>query len=478
VATDDLVIDGAGDAGYALTRAQETDLPGALKLSFVDAYQTYGTGSVTARRALGSSSNVASVQVGAVLEPALAQTLALGLLQQAWAARETGQIKLPPAKIAIDPGDVLSLSIGGFTRAMRVKTIDTGLYRSLDLFGFDPALARGQGIMGAAYDRRSAPAKQTFGGAIVEFLNIPLLNADDPKPWAPRIAAFASPWAGVSIYRASGAGFQLIGQVSKASVIGELTAPLFSGPRSVWDRSNAVDLVLYDKAAQLLSFDESQTLSGAGALAVKNPANGQWEILQYVTATLTGPGTYRLTKLLRAQQGTEAGMADPVPAGSRVAVLDPTALGVLDMTIDQRGVTQTLRWGPSRYPGTDASYAQADLVFKGAGLRPWSPSQLAGVRQANGDVIFSWERRTRFAGDSWDTPGVPLNEESESNDLEILNGASAVRTISGLASPSFLYTSAMQTADFGSQQGSYTIHVSQLSAAYGRGQAATKTIGL
>lgn len=296
------------------------------------------TGSVTARRALGSSNRVASAQAAAVLEPALAQTLALALLQQAWAARETGAIKLAPSRIAIDPGDCLSLSIDGVTRLMRVKTIDTGVFRRLDLMGFDPTLSRGQGIAGAAYDRRSAPAKKTFGAAIVEFMDIPVLNVDDPKPWAPRIAAYASPWAGVSIYRTSGGGFQLIGQIAKPAVMGELTSPLYSGPRSVWDMGNTVSLRLYDTTQQMLSLTELQTLSGFGAVAVKNPAKDTWEILQYVNATLTGPGTYALTKLLRAQQGTEAGMADPVPAGARIVFLDASSLSVLDMTSDQRGV--------------------------------------------------------------------------------------------------------------------------------------------
>jgi hypothetical protein len=478
VSLDDFVIDTEGDVGYELTRAQETDLPGALKLSFVDAYAAYATSSATARRSIKTSERVASAQVAAVLESGMAQKLAQNLLQQSWAARETAQIKLPPSKLAIDPGDCLSLTIDGVTRSMRVKTVQTGLSRTLELFGFDPALARGQG--GSSGSPRSAPAAKTYGGAIVEFMDIPLLAADDPKPWAPRVAAYASPWSGMSIYRASGGGFQLIGQIARIAALGELTSPLYSGPRSVWDFGNAVYLRLYDPSVQMLSLTEQQTLSGLGALAVKNPANGEWELLQYVNATLTGPGAYTLNKLLRAQQGTEGAMGDPVPAGSRIVFLDASSLSVLDMSIDQRGVTQTLRYGPSVYANSDPSYAQADYVFNGVGLRPWSVSQISGRRAPpSSDVVFSWARRTRFGGDNWDSPPeVPLNEESESYDLEILNGATIVRAVSQLPSPSFAYSTAMQISDFGAPQDAYAIRVYQLSAAYGRGQVAQETVYL
>ncbi|TDX65144.1 putative tail protein [Methylosinus sp. sav-2] len=466
---DDLVLDGDGDVGYSLTRAQETDLPGSLKLSFVDAYANYATSSATARRSIGTSERIATAQVGVVLESNQAQKLAANLLQQQWAARETAQVKLPPSKLALDPGDCLSLAIDGVTRSLRVKSIETGLYRALDLYGFDPALARGQG--GSSGSPRSAPSAKTYGGVIVEFMDIPLLNSDDPKPWAPRIAAYASPWAGVSLYRSSGAGFALIGQIAKTAALGELTSPLYSGPRSIWDNANAVYLRLYDTSVQMLSLTELQTLSGLGAVAVKNPANGQWEILQFVNATLTGAGTYKLTKLLRAQQGTESGMADPVPAGARIVFLDASSLGVLDMTVDQRNVTQALRYGPSVYAITDASYAQSDFSFSGVGLRPYTPSHLSAAWQGSGDIALSWVRRTRFGGDSWEPIDAPLNEDAEAYQVDIANGTSIVRTMSAGA-PSAVYSAAQQTADFGAPIASLTWTVYQISTIFGRGTGA------
>jgi hypothetical protein len=52
-----------------------------------------------------------------------------------------------------------------------------------------------------------------------------------------------------------------------------------------------------------------------------------------------------------------------------------------------------------------------------------------------------------------------------------LNGATVVRTVSGLATPSFLYTAAMMTADFGGPVTSLRFRVYQIGA-LGRGAAA------
>ncbi len=162
--------------------------------------------------------------------------------------------------------------------------------------------------------------------------------------------------------------------------MGALTGPLYAGPVDRWDLGNTVSLRLFG-GAQLLSLTEAQVLGGAGSLAVKNAATGAWEVLQYQNATLVGVGAYNLTKLLRGQLGTEGAMANPTPTGARVVVLDINTLTPLDMTVDQRGLTQVLRYGPSLFGPSDATYTETDLAFPATGLRPFSVAQVAGSRQ-------------------------------------------------------------------------------------------------
>lgn len=470
---DALVMENETDVGYTLTRAQETDLPGAMQLSFVDAYADYATGTVSERKDIGSSNNVAQISTAAVLEPPRARSIAGSLLQQQWAGRETATIKLPPSKAAIDPSDVLTIAPDGVAMTMRVETIDISTFRSLALKGFDPSLAKVFPAVGEA--GRNKAARTTSGPPIVEILDIPMESGEDSSPYAPRVAAFGAPWTGVSVYRSSGGSNTLIASVSAPTPIGELAAPLYSGPRSVWDMGNALYVQFYG-ATTLLSASDTDVFAGANAVAVKNASNGEWEVIQFATATLVAANKYKLSKLLRGQLGTESGMADPIASAARVVLLDRSSLAYLSMTADQIGQSMTLKIGPAIYDPGDASYYDYNVTPRGVGLRPWSPSQLRATWQASGDILLTWLRRTRFGGDAWEPPDVPLNEDSEAYELEILNaaGTSTIRTITGLGAPAYLYPATMQTTDFGAPLTSIKFRVYQMSGQIGRGTAATK----
>ncbi len=472
-----LVVDGDTDPGYALTRAADTDLPGTLRLAFSDPFRAYASAGVEARKAIGNSQNVASVASPATLDRTYASDVAMSLLQQVWAARETGSIKLPPSLLRLDAGDALTLTLYGPALPFRIRSVATTTYRALDLVGFDPSLLR---VASTPEPQPTAPRPRALGAPVIEFMELPPVTGAEAEIWAPRVVAYASPWAGIDIYRGNGGGgFDLVTTLDSPSVLGELTSPLYAGPVDRWDYGNTVSVRFYGTAS-LASLSETQVLGGAGAIAVKNAAIAQWEVLQFQNAVLTGQGSYNLTKLLRGQLGTEGTMQNPAPAGSRVVFLDAGHLVPLDMSLDDRNLVQALRYGPSPYPVSDARYREIDLAFAGTGLRPFPVSQIEGRRVLPAaDVTFTWIRRTRFAGDSWDPDAVPLNEETEAYDLEILGaGGAVVRTVSALPSPTWVYTAAAQSADFGTAQHSYSLNLYQLSATIGRGQVATRTVYL
>jgi len=73
---------------------------------------------------------------------------------------------------------------------------------------------------------------------------------------------------------------------------------------------------------------------------------------------------------------------------------------------------------------------------------------------------------------------VPLAEDLESYDVQILDGATVKRTLT-VAVPSAVYTTAQQTADWGALLGpgqTLAIRIFQLSNRLGRGDPATVTL--
>jgi hypothetical protein len=101
-------------------------------------------------------------------------------------------------------------------------------------------------------------------------------------------------------------------------------------------------------------------------------------------------------------------------------------------------------------------------------LLPFAPTQLRWHRQAAGDIALSWIRRTRFGGVGWELTEVPLNEASEAYRLEILDETAPVRTVE-INTASYLYTTAQQSADFGSPPAEFTVRIAQKSASVGAG---------
>jgi hypothetical protein len=116
-----------------------------------------------------------------------------------------------------------------------------------------------------------------------------------------------------------------------------------------------------------------------------------------------------------------------------------------------------------------ASYSTQAHTFTGQGLKPLSPVHVRALR-TSGDIALSWIRRTRFGGDSWDVAEVPLGEDDERYEVDILDGDDVVRTLAS-TTPSATYAAAEQIDDFGAEQSIVHVSVHQMSAVYGRGSA-------
>jgi hypothetical protein len=185
--------------------------------------------------------------------------------------------------------------------------------------------------------------------------------------------------------------------------------------------------------------------------------------------------TYRLSRLLRGQAGSEYAIASPLPAGAPFVLLDEhlvdiaRGIGTLDRLSDLRIVAT----GRSH---DDASALAMSLVPQATALMPLSPVHLRAARDDEGNVAISWIRRTRKDGDAWSVE-VPLGENIETYEIDIMSGSNVKRTLS-VNAPAAIYAAADEATDFGGSQTSLTIRVFQLSGTVGRGHPAQSTFAL
>jgi hypothetical protein len=237
-----------------------------------------------------------------------------------------------------------------------------------------------------------------------------------------------------------------------ATITGLTQADFAPGSEVLWDDANP--LVVMVSGGSLSSASDLDVMNGANLCAVMN-STGTWEVLQFGTATLTGPATYTLTHLLRARYETEGAMnVGTLPAKSPFVFIGQASASN-DIWI--RGY---LNW----------------LIL------PVSPVDISAVANGNGDRVFSWVRRSRLPGlwqDDWSDQNfmAPLDEIDERYEVDILDALGApIRTLHAVGHPSATYPRTNQIEDFGAIQGAYTITVYQVDQILGRGQGRTATV--
>ncbi|MTW15178.1 hypothetical protein GJ689_03035 [Rhodoplanes serenus] len=466
---DDLVLPERG-APVRLVRAQETELPHAVSLGFTDGAADYRRAAVQSRRMVGGAARVLHADLAAVVERAEAERRAEIRLQDLWAGRERASFALPPSRLALMPGDVVALTVAGRRRLVEIGELVDGAARAVTARSIDPEVFA---LPLRPRPREAPPMPDPVGPAAVAVLDLPGLPADT-APVLARIAVVASPWPrAMAVWRSfDGETFERVAVIPAPALMGETLDPVPAGPTGRLDRRTAFRVRL--AGGMLAAVSDAALLGGANA-AVLQGADGRCEVIQFAAAELVDTRTWRLSRLLRGQAGTEHAVTASLPAGAGFVMLD-AAVTAVAQSIDLLGRPMTLRVAAADRHHGDPSAVTVDLTAQPTALRPLSPVHLRARRSVAG-VHLSWVRRTRRDGDSWEAAEVPLGEEREAYRIDILAGA-AVRRSLATDTPAVLYPAADEIADFGAPQASLTVRVAQLSATVGAGVPTTATLAV
>jgi hypothetical protein len=450
-------------APIEVIRAQETELPREVSIGYTELDGDYRRAAISSRRLVGGSARVSHADVPAVTYDAAAARRANIWLQDIWAGRERVSFALPPSGLRLGVGDVIGVTSNGRRRLHEiVDVIDTEVRainaRSIDPNIFEMALSPTR--------RRPVKIPASLGPVHAMALDLPVLPSpgETEQTALVQLAVFSDPWPGpVSVWSsADGSSFLRAGTALTRAVMGETTTDLPAGPVSRWDRRNSVSVRLY--GGTLASFTDLQVLAGRNAAAVQR-ADGAWEVLQFANAELTGDRTYTLSRLLRGQLGSEWAMGDPLPAGAPFVLLNQSLVPFARES-DLLGRTQSLRLIVSGRDTSDPATLSLEVAPQATALMPFAPVHLK-ARRGSAGVVFTWIRRTRRSGDSWSLE-VPLGEEREAYELDVMAGATVKRTLSS-TQPSILYPAADEIADFGAPQTSLSVVAGARRAGEARG---------
>lgn len=466
ITRDDLAL--ADDvSGFEVVRASQAEIAGRIRLTHIEAGNDFSTVTAEAMLPDAEFAQVADSELPLVLTRAEGRAMAERWLSEAVIARDSLRFALPPSRSDIGPGDVVLVHEDrGHPKRWRIDRIERAGGQVLDAVRVEP------GVYRAARASDDTVSLRPFTPAVPVwpvFLDLPLLRGDE-APYAPYLAATATPWPGqVSAWMSDQVqgGYRLNTQLARRGVIGRSETPLAAARAGVWDRGPALRVRL--KGGGLESVTEAGLLAGANLLAIGDGSPEGWELIQFAQATLIAPDLWEISHRLRGQAGTDAFMPEVWPAGSIVVLLDGAARQV-DLAPSARNQQRHWRIGPALRGPDDPSYRQIDMAFRGAGLRPLAPCHLH-VEQRQ----ITWVRRGRIAADGWDSPDIPLGETRERYLLRLLQAETLLSEVVAETPEWTIPPVLWQQIPPGS---ALIIEVAQLSDEFGPGPFVRRTINV
>ncbi|GEO84388.1 MULTISPECIES: baseplate multidomain protein megatron [Alphaproteobacteria] len=434
------------------TRGHDSDFAAEASLTYYDPAGDYEEASARSRRVEAATQRQLARDLMAVLAGETALALAEGMLRDHRIGRRRLEFSLGPGEISIQPGDVLRLTDGPEGRFL-VGEIDDGLARRLSLREVAGAVSTTPVSEGTG----RTPARPAAIGfdPVIQLMDLPRYAPGGATDFA-SAAGLTRPWRRMLISSsAENEGFRPRVALERPATLGRLALALGNGVSGRFDRSQGLEVEL--SFGSFSSVSRLAALDGANRLAVR-AANGAWEVIGFAEAEEISSGRWRLAPLLRGLGGTEDAMLAGAQAGAMAVLLDE-AVRPLGLSAGEAGLS--LAYIAERL-GMSASPAELG-VFAG-GLRaeiPLQPVHLSARRDAAGDIVFGWIRRSRVDADSWLPAEVPLDEAYEAYRVEILD-ETEVRRVSEVAEARFVYAQAYEMVDFGGMQTRIRLRVRQL----------------
>ena len=435
------------DADLALPDDQSADvsatrtlkpLADVVRVRFIDDAADYQTGALAVRALDGGGGGTDQLDLAIVMVAADAARMGQRRLRKAMSERDGASAYVGlAAALATDPGDIIALE--GQDGLWRVERVDADETPKLTLLRAETPDADAPATTVIV----TASANRPQGPPALFMLDLPPLEGeeDDVRPLA---AVSASPWRGFDINAGPSAdALSVRASTADPSVVGQTLNALTPG--ALYRLNTGTRLAVAVEGGVLASVTAEDLYAGANAAAVLS-ASGEWELIQFQTATPISPGVYALSDLLRGQAGSDPAMRAGAASGSAFVLLDGDPVR-LKIALSERNLPLVVRAAPSGGPAGGLAMGEEDFTWTGMFYRPFAPCHASVQTLGDGTLRFGWIRRARIGGDPWDAAQPPLSEASELYQLDIFKAGSIVRSLT-VSAPMADYLPAEQASDF------------------------------
>lgn len=465
--------------------ADELPLAEAVTVLFNDATVNYQQGKQLKGRnpriITLATKNQKIVTMPFSLTPQQARQLAECGLYSEWQTRQKFATNLWKAvHILKDPGDWVEFNYESLTFLARLASVDVGggLATALEALS-DDARNYNSSAVGETHIGFTPPVQRSLPPTLLFLLDIPLLRDRDANLggsgfYAALTSADPS-WLSASLFESiDDVDFNLLDTSDGPVAFGTAQTTL-AAPRSPWDWDTVNSLTIQMSSGTLSGDTDINVLNGANALLVGDLTSGNFEVIQFADCVDNGGGSFTISRLLRGRRGTEWACATHIAFETVIGITiaggilrEQRPLSEIGKQLFYLGVTD----------GDTVTPPGEGFTLSGQDLKPYAPCHIGGFIDANNNVVITWVRRTRLGWSSLSQDPVPLSEDSELYDVEILSALGAViRTFTGLTVPTCAYLAAQIATDFGSiPANGITVNVYQKSGEVGRGFKGTGVV--
>lgn len=444
-----------GEFEKTTKRDNELELPVEAIVTHGSIFGDYEETATKSRRLEGGSDRQISLQAPITMPETSARKLADKNLRESWLGRQECNVSLSISEMEVTPGDIIKFS-NSLGEKWQVNSVERNLAQKLSLSSVVdfPILSENETTTSYA-----SIVPSFYGKPNVVFLDLPLLNSKDQSKAISHVMISASPWAGnYNIFSSfEEDGYTRRATVSSRATMGNSSNIISKGPIGRWDYENYLIVSLFTGSFESVS--RLGILNGANVIALECN-DGSYELVQFSHAELLSDGKWKLSKLLRAQLGTDPEMNAGSFEGANVILLNE-AVFPLELNDSEIGISQNWRVGPVNENNSSASYSKLVHTNNVRSRLPLSPVHLRSEKLGAG-YEFSWVRRGRINADVWEGSEIPLDAASEKYQVTILDMQGEVKREYSTFTPSTLYTEQMLTTDLGAMATHFTVQVAQI----------------
>lgn len=445
---------------YTLQYKDERELPRRLTINYLSKDKDYQQGTMSAYRQITQSKNEQTVSVQMVLSDNDAKELAEVRLFEEWQNRKTLSLTLSNQFGWLLPGDIVKVPIQEQKQNFMITKTTYGKPGLIKI----EAVATNQQVytsVGRVVDSETNPViPPALGNVSISLFDLPLLPGETSAERMFAACTSDGAFYGANLFRSNDGGgtWSYVGQVTQNAVVGTTKTVLPPGNTVTWDEASTVDITL-----------SHGTLESHTAEDVLNHFNAALigaEIVQFKQAALIAANTYRLSGLLRGRLGTEHEVGCHI-ANEPFLMLN--SLQSISFPASEWHMDKLYRIGPSTLPVTNDKFRNYTVNLDGIGARPYSVCHVSGFRDGTGSLTVSWVRRARMNGDWKPYTDVPVGENSETYQVDVVSADGNIKRTITVNEPKAEYSANEQTADFGSLQAVVRVRIYQMSEVYGRG---------